>query len=106
MPIFDLNKEILFPPVNLAEKDGMVAVGGDLSPERLIAAYAQGIFPWYSDGDPIIWWSPDPRFVLFPDELKISKSMRQVLRRDIFRITFDNNFREVIRGCRQPRKHE
>jgi leucyl/phenylalanyl-tRNA---protein transferase len=106
MPIFELNDEILFPPVNLAEKDGIVAVGGDLSPERLIAAYAQGIFPWYSDGDPIIWWSPDPRFVLFPDELRISKTMRQVLRRDVFRITLDTDFRGVIQGCRRPRRHE
>ncbi len=106
MTIFQLSKDILFPPVSLAERDGILAIGGDLSPERLIAAYGQGIFPWYSEGDPIIWWSPDPRFVLFPDEIKISKTMRQVLRRDIFHFTVDKNFREVIQACQQPRKHE
>jgi leucyl/phenylalanyl-tRNA--protein transferase len=106
MPIFALNDDIIFPPVHLAEDNGIVAVGGDLSPERLMAAYAQGIFPWYSEGDPIIWWSPDPRFVLFPNELQVSKTMRQVLRRNLFHITMDKNFSEVIRGCQQPRKHE
>ncbi len=106
MPIFALNEEIIFPPVNLAEESGILAVGGDLSPERLIEAYCRGIFPWYSDGDPIIWWSPNPRFILFPDDLYVSKTMRQVLRRNIFRITCDHDFRGVIQGCREPRKRE
>ncbi|MBN2159585.1 MAG: leucyl/phenylalanyl-tRNA--protein transferase [Spirochaetes bacterium] len=106
MPIFALNEEVIFPPVGLAEPSGVLAVGGDLSPERLVAAYRSGIFPWYSDGDPIIWWSPNPRFVLFPEEIYVSKTMRQVFRRDIFRITFDRNFRGVIEGCREPRKKE
>lgn len=106
MPIFALNKDILFPPVGLAERNGILAVGGDLSSGRLVEAYRSGIFPWYSDGDPIIWWSPDPRFVLFPDELYVSKTMRQVLRRNIFRITCDEDFPSVIRGCRDPRKKE
>ncbi len=106
MPIFALNEEIIFPPVNLAEESGILAVGGDLSPERLIEAYRRGIFPWYSDDDPIIWWSPNPRFVLFPDDLYVSKTMRQVLRRNIFRITCDRDFRAVIQGCREPRKRE
>lgn len=106
MPVFTLNENIAFPPVHLAETNGILAIGGDLSTERLIAAYTQGIFPWYSEGDPIIWWSPDPRFVLFPHELRVSKTMRQVLRRKIFDITIDKNFREVILGCREPRKYE
>jgi leucyl/phenylalanyl-tRNA--protein transferase len=106
MPIFALNEEIIFPPVSLAERSGILAVGGDLSSERLIEAYSRGIFPWYSEGDPIIWWSPDPRFVLFPGELYISKTMRQVLRRNIFEITCDRDFHAVIQGCQGPRKRE
>ena len=106
MTIFALSDEIVFPPVHRAEKNGILAVGGDLSPERLIAAYSLGIFPWYSDGDPIIWWSPDPRFVLFPPEIKVSKTMRQVLRRNIFTITVDRDFSGVIRGCQEPRRRE
>lgn len=106
MPIFALRKDIVFPPVELADKSGILAVGGDLTSERLLEAYGNGIFPWYSEGDPIIWWSPDPRFVLYPNEIKISKSMRQVLRRGIFTITFDRSFREVIHACRGPRRHE
>jgi leucyl/phenylalanyl-tRNA---protein transferase len=106
MPIFALRKDIVFPPVELADKSGILAVGGDLTPERLIEAYGNGIFPWYSEGDPIIWWSPDPRFVLYPDEIKISKSMRQVLRRGLFTITFDRSFREVIDACRGPRRDD
>ncbi|MBP7734482.1 MAG: leucyl/phenylalanyl-tRNA--protein transferase [Spirochaetes bacterium] len=106
MAIFALNKDILFPPVQLAEESGILAVGGDLSAERLVEAYRRGIFPWYSDGDPIIWWSPNPRFVLFPEELYVSKTMRQVLRRNIFTITCDRDFRSVIQGCREPRRKE
>ena len=104
--IFSLSKEIIFPPVELAEDNGILAVGGDLSPKRLIAAYSQGIFPWFSDDSPIIWWSPDPRFVLFPSEIKITRSMRQVLNRNIFTFSFDRNFREVITRCRNPRKDQ
>jgi leucyl/phenylalanyl-tRNA--protein transferase len=74
-------------------KSGLLAVGGDLSPERLLAAYREGIFPWYGDGEPILWWSPDPRFVLFPDELRVSRSMRQFLKKGFVRITFDQAFR-------------
>ncbi|MCU0848719.1 MAG: leucyl/phenylalanyl-tRNA--protein transferase [Spirochaetes bacterium] len=106
MPVFELNDDIKFPPVELADQSGILAVGGDLSPERLIEAYRNGIFPWYSDGDPIIWWSPDPRFVLFPDELRVSRSMKQVLSRNTFSITFDRAFSEVIEGCRKPRKKQ
>ena len=90
-----------FPPPEqaLEEPAGLLAAGGDLSPERLIAAYRRGIFPWYSSGQPILWWSPDPRFVLFPDELKVSASMKQVLRKQIFRISFNEDFAGVIARC-------
>ena len=81
MPVYRLPDEILFPPVSEAVKSGLLAVGGDLSPERLLAAYREGIFPWYSEGEPILWWSPDPRFVLFPEELCVSRSMRQCLKK-------------------------
>jgi leucyl/phenylalanyl-tRNA--protein transferase len=84
-------------------KGGLLAVGGDLSPERLLAAYREGIFPWYSEGEPLLWWSPDPRFVLFPRELRISRSMRQFLKKGFLRITFDHAFRSVIAACRKPR---
>ncbi len=104
MPIFRLAADLLFPPAELASPSGILAVGGDLSPERLILAYQEGIFPWYSEGEPIIWWSPDPRFVLFPGELYVSRSMRQVFRKGTFTITYDRSFREVVENCRQSRK--
>ena len=99
MPIYQLSEEISFPKPELASPDGLLAIGGDLSPERLLFAYECGIFPWYGDDEPILWWSPDPRFVLFPEKLKISKSMRQVLRRGDFTITFDKAFPAVIEAC-------
>ena len=105
MPIYRLCEDIVFPPPELAAEGGVLAVGGDLSPRRLVEAYRNGIFPWYSDDDPIIWWSPDPRYVLFPDELKVSRSMRKVMKRTIFTITFDRNFRGVIEACRSRRKN-
>jgi leucyl/phenylalanyl-tRNA--protein transferase len=95
--------EALFPPVEDAEPYGLLAVGGDLSVERLLAAYREGIFPWYSAGGPILWWSPDPRFVLFPGELHVSRSMGQFLKRGIVQITFDKAFQEVISACGRPR---
>ena len=95
MPIFALSDELIFPDPKLAE-DGLLAVGGDLSAERLILAYKMGIFPWYNPGDPILWWSPDPRFVLFPDELKVSKSMRPYFNQKKFRVSFDQEFERVI----------
>ena len=97
--IFRLDKRIVFPNPSLAEEDGLLAVGGDLSGNRLLLAYRQGIFPWYSDDTPILWYSPHERFVLFPDELKISKSMRQVLRSGRFSVTYDRSFAEVISAC-------
>ena len=98
MTIFSLNEEILFPPVELANSSGILAVHGDLSPERLLSAYKNGIFPWYSPEEPILWWSPDPRFVLYPEKTKISKSMKQVIKKNTFKITFDTAFEEVIKS--------
>ena len=94
-----------FPPLShaLREPNGLLAAGGDLSIERLLEAYRRGIFPWFSDGDPILWWSPDPRMVLFPAELKISRSLAKTLRRNRFRLTADRAFGEVIDACRAPR---
>jgi leucyl/phenylalanyl-tRNA--protein transferase len=104
--IFRLDERILFPDPELAEEDGLLAVGGDLSAERLTLAYSNGIFPWYSEGEPILWFSPHERFVLYPDELKISKSMRQVMRSGKFRVTFDTAFAEVISNCAQAERVE
>lgn len=99
MSLFILNNELLFPPVGEAEPDGLLAVGGDLSMERLLLAYRQGIFPWY-EGQHILWWCPDPRFVLFPPELRESKSMKQLLRREVFEFRIDANFTGVITNCK------
>ena len=83
MPIFRLTNELLFPHPSLSNEDGILAVGGDLSCERLLLAYHNGIFPWFSEGDPILWWSPDPRCVLFPKDIKVSKSMRKFLKKQL-----------------------
>lgn len=83
----------------MAEEDGLLAVGGDLSVERLILAYSMGIFPWFSDDTPILWWSPDPRLVLLPEDLKVSRSLRKTLKKNVFAVTFDKAFREVITAC-------
>lgn len=99
MPIFQLNDEPVFPHPTLAEDNGLLAVGGDLSVDRLIAAYSQGIFPWYSEDEPILWWFTDPRLVLFPDEFKVSKRLARTLRNSDFRITFDQDFKRVITEC-------
>lgn len=100
MPLFSINKELVFPPVELAEPDGLLAVGGDLSTERLLLAYRSGIFPWY-EGDHILWWCPDPRFVLFPQELVVSKSMRSVIKKNTFSFTINQVFAEVINNCKR-----
>lgn len=92
-----------FPPVETASPEGLLAVGGDLSTERLLAAYRHGIFPWYSEGQPILWWSPDPRAVLLPENLNISRSLRKTLRAGKFRVTLDTRFRDVILACAAPR---
>jgi leucyl/phenylalanyl-tRNA--protein transferase len=99
MPLFALDKELIFPPVHLAEPDGLLAVGGDLSTERLLLAYKKGIFPWY-EGEHILWWSPDPRFVLFPDELRVSKSMQSLIKKNAFDFTINKAFAEVIASCK------
>lgn len=99
MPVFRLTEEIVFPSPGYAEEDGLLAVGGDLSEDRLLLAYSKGIFPWYSEGLPILWWSPDPRLILVPDELKISRSLKQTLRRDFYHVTVDKAFDMVIRNC-------
>jgi leucyl/phenylalanyl-tRNA--protein transferase len=99
MPLYVLDEELWFPPVEEALEDGLLAVGGDLSVDRLLLAYHSGIFPWYSEDEPPMWWSPDPRFVLFPDELKVSKSMRQVIKRNEFEFRVDTAFDQVIANC-------
>ena len=99
MPLFALDTELVFPPVHLAEPDGLLAVGGDLSPKRLLLAYRNGIFPWY-EGKHILWWCPDPRFVLFPNNLRVSKSMSQLIRKNAFQFTINQAFPEVINNCK------
>ncbi|MBL6875311.1 MAG: leucyl/phenylalanyl-tRNA--protein transferase [Chitinophagales bacterium] len=100
MPIYQLTDELIFPHPSLAE-DGILAIGGDLSPERLILAYSNGIFPWYNEGEPIIWHAPNPRFVLKPKDLKISKSMKQVIQKNTFQISLNQAFEQVIRNCQK-----
>ena len=99
MPVFRLTDDnILFPPPHLAQ-DGLLAMGGDLSPERLIAAYRNGIFPWYSEGSPILWWSPDPRMIMFPKKIHIARRLRRTLRRGEFHVAADTAFPEIIAQC-------
>lgn len=96
-----LNERLIFPPADQATPEGIVAFGGDLNTSRLQLAYASGIFPWFEDDELLIWWSPDPRMVLFPSELKISKSLARTLRKNRFRVSFDQAFPQVIRACAQ-----
>jgi leucyl/phenylalanyl-tRNA--protein transferase len=103
MPVHWLTEQLRFPPVEDAGPDGLLAVGGDLSPERLLLAYRSGIFPWY-DKPPILWWYPDPRFVLFPEKLHVSKSMQQVLKSRRFSITINHAFESVIHHCRTVKR--
>ena len=98
--MFFLSNELYFPPVTEADEEGILAIGGDLSTQRLILAYRNGIFPWYTDDEPIIWWCPNPRFVLFPDEIKISKSMRAVVKKQTYSFTINNCFNNVIKNCK------
>ena len=102
--MYFLTHELFFPPVENANADGILAVGGDLTPERLLLAYKSGIFPWFEEGEPIYWWSPNPRMVLFLDELVVSKSMRNILNRNVFKVTFNQNFREVISNCQKIKR--
>ncbi|NRT11664.1 leucyl/phenylalanyl-tRNA--protein transferase [Flavobacterium sp. 14A] len=99
-----LSQDLFFPDVSLTHSSGIIALGGDLSPQRLLLAYKSGIFPWFEDGEPITWWSPNPRMVLFLDELVVTKSMRNILNRDTFTVTFNQNFREVISNCQQIKR--
>lgn len=100
MALFALDSSLNFPPVHLAEPDGLLAMGGDLSTERLLLAYRSGIFPWY-DGGPVLWWCPDPRFVLFPADLKINKTVRSLLNKEAFRFTINTAFSQVIHHCKK-----
>lgn len=95
-----LTDELDFPPLETADPDGLLALGGDLGVERLICAYENGIFPWYAEGYPILWWSPDPRYVLFPDRLRISASMQRIMKSGRFEVTLDSDFESVINACR------
>jgi leucyl/phenylalanyl-tRNA--protein transferase len=104
MPVFTLSKRLSFPPAHLAIKEGLLAVGGDLSVERLLVAYRNGIFPWYSEGEPILWWSPDPRLVLYPAELRISRSLQKTIRRNLFQTTFDSAFDDVVQACAETKR--
>jgi leucyl/phenylalanyl-tRNA--protein transferase len=104
MPIYRLTEELIFPYPEDASEEGILAIGGDLSPERLILAYSNGIFPWFNEGDPIIWWSPKNRCVLYPKDLRVSKSMKKLIRKNIYSVTFDKNFKEIINKCSSVRK--
>ncbi len=103
MPLFRLSEDLVFPPPQFALEDGLLAVGGDLSVDRLLLAYQTGIFPWYSEGDPLLWWSPDPRMVLFPEELHVSRRLQRVLKKGEFEITLDTAFDRVIHACGEIR---
>ncbi|MCK7589182.1 leucyl/phenylalanyl-tRNA--protein transferase [Subsaxibacter sp. CAU 1640] len=103
--MFYLSDKLVFPDVSFATEDGLLAFGGDLSPERLLLAYRKGIFPWFNEEEPILWWSPDPRFVLFPENLKVSKSMRQVMRNKDFVVTVNKDFQSVISECAKAKRY-
>ncbi len=104
MPIFKLTKEIIFPNPEFSEDDGLLAIGGDLSLERLLVAYRRGIFPWYNEGEQILWWCPKPRFIIIPDEVEISKSMKKIIKKEEFKVTFNNDFEGVISSCKFTRE--
>ena len=99
MAVYLLSDDLVFPSPQLASQEGLLAVGGDLSQERLLLAYRMGIFPWYSENEPIMWWSPDPRLVLYPAELKVSKSLAKIIKKQLFEVTVDQAFESVIRAC-------
>jgi leucyl/phenylalanyl-tRNA--protein transferase len=100
-----LSETIEFPPLDEANSEGLLAVGGDLSPERVLYAYQNGIFPWYESDQPILWWAPDPRFVLYPHKLKVSKSTKQMMRNQSFEITINRNFKDVIEACANVKRN-
>jgi len=100
-----LSETIEFPPLDEANSEGLLAVGGDLSPERVLYAYQNGIFPWYESAQPVLWWAPDPRFVLYPHKLKVSKSTKQMMRNQSFEITINRNFKDVIEACANVKRN-
>ncbi|PVX49885.1 leucyl/phenylalanyl-tRNA--protein transferase [Balneicella halophila] len=102
--MYQLTNELVFPHPMLADEHGILAYGGDLSAERLMLAYTYGVFPWYNEGDPIMWWSPEQRFVLFPEDLRVSKSMKKVLRNKEFVITQNEDFSGVVRSCKEVQR--
>jgi leucyl/phenylalanyl-tRNA---protein transferase len=106
MPFFRLSNDLVFPPAELARPDGLLCVGGDLSPERLVLAYENGIFPWFSENDPLLWWSPDPRLLLFPDQIHISRSLGKTIKKKLFTIRVDTAFEQTILLCSSLRKKE
>ena len=106
MPIYQLTDEIMFPNPELAEEDGLLAIGGDLRWERLLLAYCNGIFPWYNEYDPILWWCPKPRFIIKPNEVRISRSMKRVFNKNEFKVTFNNDFEGVISKCKELRENK
>jgi leucyl/phenylalanyl-tRNA--protein transferase len=106
MPVYQLPEQLIFPNPEDAELEGLLAVGGDLSTERLLLAYSMGIFPWYADEDPILWWSPDPRLILKPECLKISKSLKKIISKKQFSITMDHDFKTVIKSCAKTKRKE
>jgi len=106
MPVYLLDDTPGFPPPHLAMENGLLAMGGDLSNERLLLAYQMGIFPWYSEGEPILWWSPDPRLVLYPEEIHISKSLQKILKKGVFQVTLDLVFEQIIHACATIRRNK
>jgi len=106
MAVFQLTEDLVFPDPNLANEDGLLAVDGDLETERILLAYSQGIFPWYAEGSRLLWWSPDPRLILFPSKLKQSRSLLRTIKSGIYRCKMDTNFEEVIKACAQTRRKE
>ena len=106
MPLFQLTQDLIFPNPELAEEDGLLAIGGDLSPERLLLAYSHGIFPWFNEGDPILWWSLNPRLILFFDHFKCSKSLLRTIKSNKFEVRFDTNFEEVIINCSKVKRND
>ena len=106
MPIYQLTDEIIFPKPELAKDDGLLAIGGDLRWERLLLAYSNGIFPWYNEYDPILWWCPKPRFIIKPNEVRISRSMKRVFNKNEFKVTFNNDFEGVISKCKEIRENK
>lgn len=106
MAIYQLSNELVFPNPELSEEDGLLAFGGDLSSDRLLLAYSNGIFPWYNEEEPIMWWCPKPRFIIKPDEIKISKSMRKIINKGQFKVTFNNDFEGVISNCKYMRENK